>query len=715
MKSIIENLIKIVKKNWSEKFNKLSTYKNLAGTILLVLLKKGKKIKVRETRSIATKTDENIIWESRGKIRGQSNRHITRNGERTPYKMLSDIRGFKVNETNAKNLLLEVFGLSSKAYSGELTSNKDFDPNEVIHYVRREGVMRGLNTYVHKMIELLYYNRKFEKKEFWKLSEKLMTSCPTWFLLNLINWKPTWYKELSLRDLIKIMKVYLNCNLLESPLRKVQEVWIPDGKKWRVLAIAEKGVRLYLSGINKILMIYFDLILSKNDYHGFMYGRGVSTYWKEILENDLLEWPIIIEMDFSACFNNINKGPLIQSLIEKYEIPENWVRMLLAFITLEVNQPKIKDLPSLDGQIERILNKNFDLYSRNLVQGLPINPMLANIAIKNGMDDLRRQLKISPEMRVLTYADDVSIYIKSQSDFEKLGGDNFIQTLNQSEAFLIAGLQVDEKKSRIVKKYDEKRHDLKLLGLKYRWEDGQLQSETRGRPQTPKKKGRSPIEMDLSFNRVGLSPSDIEILSKEYPYIKSLHTITVKEIIKYDGLKKYFNSIISYLYKGEIRIKQNFSLKNCEENSILWKIVKSRNPKVKRMLNYPNIDNFTISTMLLEQLLCLIVGKFYENVLIESNKRYFQESKNNKINIWGEEFVQESNYTKMYSIMRRLYEFKEGLGRYDNVENKLNQEKCETWWKKSKNLTEDEKAEILKILEIDHQVEISKTNVSSKG
>jgi|SRR6267154_1622795 len=142
--------------------------------------------------------------------------------------------------------------------------------------------------------------------------------------------------------------------------------------------------------------------------------------------------------------------------------------MLLAFITLEVNQPKIKDLPSLDGQIERILNKNFDLYSRNLVQGLPINPMLANIAIKNGMDDLRRQLKISPEMRVLTYADDVSIYIKSQSDFEKLGGDNFIQTLNQSEAFLIAGLQVDEKKSRIVKKYDEKRHDLKLLGLKYR-------------------------------------------------------------------------------------------------------------------------------------------------------------------------------------------------------------------------------------------------------
>jgi len=80
--------------------------------------------------------------------------------------MLSDIRGFKVNETNAKNLLLEVFGLSSKAYSGELTSNKDFDPNEVIHYVRREGVMRGLNTYVHKMIELLYYNRKFEKKEF---------------------------------------------------------------------------------------------------------------------------------------------------------------------------------------------------------------------------------------------------------------------------------------------------------------------------------------------------------------------------------------------------------------------------------------------------------------------------------------------------------------------------------------------------------------------
>jgi len=51
-----------------------------------------------------------------------------------------------------------------------------------------------------------------------------------------------------------------------------------------VLAIANAGTRLFLSGLNKIIMLYFDRYLEKDNYHGFMYNRGVGTYLKEILK-----------------------------------------------------------------------------------------------------------------------------------------------------------------------------------------------------------------------------------------------------------------------------------------------------------------------------------------------------------------------------------------------------------------------------------------------
>jgi len=49
------------------------------------------------------------------------------------------------------------------------------------------------------------------------------------------------------------------------------------------------------------------LKIKKQDYHGFIYGRGVTTYWKEILEIKLLESDYIIEFDINAKFNNIDK------------------------------------------------------------------------------------------------------------------------------------------------------------------------------------------------------------------------------------------------------------------------------------------------------------------------------------------------------------------------------------------------------------------------
>jgi len=51
--------------------------------------------------------------------------------------------------------------------------------------------------------------------------------------------------------------------------------------------------------------------------------------------------------------------------------------------------------------------------------------------------------------------------------FRKIGGKKFVETLNNTHAFRINGLQIDPEKSSIVKNGAWEK-DLKLLGLKYK-------------------------------------------------------------------------------------------------------------------------------------------------------------------------------------------------------------------------------------------------------
>ena len=61
-------------------------------------------------------------------------------------------------------------------------------------------------------------------------------------------------------------------------------------------------------------------------------------------------------MDFAACFNNIRKSPLIDSLLNKYNIPEIIVKLILCHINVEILEKKLEDLPSIEAKIEIILN-----------------------------------------------------------------------------------------------------------------------------------------------------------------------------------------------------------------------------------------------------------------------------------------------------------------------------------------------------------------------
>ena len=100
--------------------------------------------------------------------------------------------------------------------------------------------------------------------------------------------------------------------------------------------------------------------------------------------------------------------------------------------------------------VERELNENFDLKGRNLIQGLPISPILCNIAVKNCLDDLKKEFNLGKEFKFLTYADDLCFFLNKQ-EFEKIGGYKFKEKLNLSLSLRKHGFQVDITKSEIVK------------------------------------------------------------------------------------------------------------------------------------------------------------------------------------------------------------------------------------------------------------------------
>lgn len=82
---------------------------------------------------------------------------------------------------------------------------------------------------------------------------------------------------------------------------------------------------------------------------------------------------------------------------------------------------------------------------------------------------------------MLCYAVDLSFYM-NEEDLERLGGENFITTLNKSNSNKNYGIVIDKDKSSIVKSKGLYRKDsIKVLVLEYKFETGMLKSNTRGR------------------------------------------------------------------------------------------------------------------------------------------------------------------------------------------------------------------------------------------
>jgi len=362
-----------------------------------------------------------------------------------PWKRMPVISEFNLNKGIESNLILGLFGLKSKKYFQEMS----IESEENILHLKKPLSHENMNSsdkYIKEQIKILQQIQG--QKNYWEVVDKQFGNSAELFLLNLVNWDPIWYKNYSLSQIIKIIMDYDKC-LKNKNLAPMREVWIQDGRKWRVLGIPVAGSRLFLSGLNKFLMLYYDRFLSTKEYHGFMYGRGVMSYWKEIIRNNLLDSEVIVELDLSANFNNVNKKVLFERMI--LDGLPNWVvKLIYANLNVKLIRPSINEVPSLAGQVERLLNKDFNMSVRNLPQGLSISPMLSILNTKYWIEELKKEFSLSSTFKILCYADDISFYM-SKEDFIKLGGNDFVKVVNNSLISKKYGIELDKDKSEVVK------------------------------------------------------------------------------------------------------------------------------------------------------------------------------------------------------------------------------------------------------------------------
>jgi len=89
--------------------------------------------------------------------------------------------------------------------------------------------------------------------------------------------------------------------------------------------------------------------------------------------------------------------------------------------------------------------------------------------------------------------------------------------------------------------------------------------------------------MDLNFEKVKTLDADLENFINKNIFFKSISFMNQENIFKHKSLQKYFNTLISYLYKGAAKVEQNFRLSNCKKNSILLKILNNKNKKYVRL------------------------------------------------------------------------------------------------------------------------------------
>lgn len=211
---------------------------------------------------------------------------------------------------------------------------------------------------------------------------------------------------------VKQLYVHLTNNReqLESYIRAgkylpqaIKGVEIPKSNgKVRLLGVPTVTDRLLQQAVGQILAIKFEMVFEDYSY-GFRPNRNAQQAVLKAQEYINSGYHHIVDIDLKSFFDEVDHCILLQLLYRKVKCP----------LTLRLIRKWLKAPIQINGKLTK--------RRKGVPQGSPLSPLLSNIMLNELDKELEKQ-----GLRYVRYADDFSIYTKSNTVARKIGNSIFL-------------------------------------------------------------------------------------------------------------------------------------------------------------------------------------------------------------------------------------------------------------------------------------------------
>lgn len=172
--------------------------------------------------------------------------------------------------------------------------------------------------------------------------------------------------------------------------------------KVRLLGVPTVTDRLLQQAVGQVLAIKFEMDFEDYSY-GFRPNRNAQQAVLKAQEYINSGYHHIVDIDLKSFFDEVDHCILLQLLYRKVKCP----------LTLRLIRKWMKAPILINGKLVK--------RRKGVPQGSPLSPLLSNIMLNELDKELERQ-----GLRYVRYADDFSIYTKSESAARKIGNNIFL-------------------------------------------------------------------------------------------------------------------------------------------------------------------------------------------------------------------------------------------------------------------------------------------------